>query len=147
MVYLIIYALIAGFLGTAIMTITQLIEIFITKRKSSNSPALAFSKILGIDFDKLSEKSKTIFTYVLHFSYGTGLALVVYVLYLIGLENTTYLAIAYSLIIIIQGWIMVPLTGVGSAFWKWGIVSVLTDSFHKLVLSISTVLIFVALVS
>ena len=147
MVSLLINAFIAGFLGTVVMTITQLIEIFITKRKSSNSPALAFSKIFGIDFDKLPEKSKTTLTYVLHFSYGTGLALVVYVLYLLGLQNTTHLAIAYSIITVVQTWIVIPLVGIGPAFWKWGAMGILKDAFHHIVLAISTVLIFMALIA
>ena len=109
MVSMLINSLIAGFLGTVIMTLTQFIEIFITKRKASNSPALAFSKIFGIDFDKLSEKSKTTLTYVLHFSYGTGLSLVVYVLYLLGIQSTIYLMIVYSAIKVVQTWIVIPL--------------------------------------
>ena len=146
MVSLLINTLIAGFLGTVVMTITQLIEIFITKRKSSNSPALAFSKIFGIDFDKLSEKSKTTLTYVIHFTYGTILALAVYVLYLLGIQNTIYLIAVYSLITVPQSWIMIPLLKMGPAFWKWGVSSVLKDAFHHLVLAISTVLIFLILI-
>lgn len=146
MTSMLINALIAGFLGTVLMTISQYIEIVITKRKASNSPAMAFSKVFKIDFNKLSDKTKTALTYSIHFTYGTVLALVVYVLYLIGLQNTIYLVIAYSLITVVQGWIVIPLSGIGPSFWKWGVSSVLKDAFHHLVLAISTVLIFLILI-
>jgi len=139
--------LIAGFLGTLVMTVSQLIDIFITKRKASNSPALAFSKIFGINFKKLSGKAKTTLTYAVHFAYGTVWALAVYVLYLLGIQNTIYLIIIYFLITTVQGWIVVPLLKIGPHVWKWGISSILSDAFHHLVLAVSTVLIFIALIS
>ena len=147
MASMLINALIAGFLGTVVMTFSQLIDMFITKRKGSNSPAIAFSKVFRINFDKLSDKYKTILTYFVHFSYGTVWALAVYVLYLLGIQNTIYLIVIYFLITTIQGWIVIPLLDIGPNFWKWGIHSILSDAFHHLVLAISTVLIFMALIA
>ena len=147
MTSILINTLIAGFLGTLVMTIFQLTEIFITKRKSSNSPAIAFAKVFRINLNKLSESGKTTLTYAVHFAYGTVWALAVYVLYLLGIQNTIYLIIIYFLFTTVQGWIVVPLLKIGPYVWKWGISSVLQDAFHHLVLAIATVLIFVALIS
>ena len=146
MAQMLINILIAGFLGTLVMTIFQLIEMFITKRKSSNSPAIAFAKVFRINFDKLSESGKTTLTYAVHFAYGTFWALAVYVLYLLGIQNTIYLIIIYFLITTVQGWIVIPLLKIGPHVWKWGVYSILSDAFHHLVLAIATVLIFVALI-
>jgi|TARA_Y100000034_G_scaffold70521_1_gene85081 hypothetical protein len=144
---MLINSLIAGFLGTLVMTFSQLIEMFITKRKGSNSPAIAFSKIFRINLNKFSERGKTILTYAVHFIYGTFWALAVYVLYLFGIQSTTYLIIIYFLITTIQGWIVIPLLNIGPNFWKWGIHSILSDAFHHLVLATATVLIFLTLIS
>ena len=146
MTLMLINALIAGFLGTVLMTISQYIEIFITKRQVSNSPAMAFSKVFKIDFNKLSGKAKTILTYAVHFGYGTIWALAVYVLYLMGIQNMVVLTIIYFSIIVVQGWIIIPLTGVGPMFWKLGVNSILIDSFQKFILTFSTVFIFLALI-
>ena len=147
MVSMLINSLIAGFLGTLVMTFSQLIEMFLTKRKGSNSPAIAFSKIFRINLNKFSERGKTIFTYAVHFTYGTFWALAVYVLYLLGIQNTIYLIAIYFLITTIQGWVVIPLLNIGPNFWKWGAYSILSDAFHHLVLAIATVLIFITLIA
>jgi hypothetical protein len=147
MASMIVNTLIAGFLGTLVMTVFQLLGIWITKRPSSNSPALAFSKVFRINFNKLSERGKMILTYFVHFGYGTIWALAIYVLYILGIQNTIYLIILYFLITTVQGWIIIPLLGIGPHVWKWGIKSVLEDGFYHLILAVATVMIFLSLVS
>ena len=86
--------LIAGLAGTVAITISQMIEMQITKREMSNAPVTVAGKALGVeprgqaqqakekaesDGDEASEKvqqkveaNEQKFTQIMHFSYGTG---------------------------------------------------------------------------
>ncbi|MDT0641502.1 hypothetical protein RM553_01535 [Zunongwangia sp. F363] len=87
-------SLIAGFAGTVAITISQMIEMQITKRNMSNAPVIVGGKTLGVEprkkaveekekansqEDKASEKvqqqvaqNKEKFSQIMHFGYGTG---------------------------------------------------------------------------
>lgn len=86
--------LIAGFAGTVAITISQMIEMQITKREMSNAPVAVGGKVLGVeprgkarqekekaqsDGDEASEEVQQKVTaneqklsQIIHFSYGTG---------------------------------------------------------------------------
>ena len=86
--------LIAGFAGTVAITISQMIEMQITKREMSNAPVTVAGKALGVEprgkaeqekekaesesdeapdaVEERVEKNEQKFTQIMHFSYGTG---------------------------------------------------------------------------
>jgi hypothetical protein len=86
--------LIAGFAGTVAITISQMIEMQITKRANSNAPVLVGGKALGVEPEGKAEQEKEKaesekgeasdeakqkveaneqkFAQIMHFSYGTG---------------------------------------------------------------------------
>ena len=61
--------LIAGFAGTIAITVSQMIEMRITKRKASNAPAKAVKKTLHIE---ATPGNKEEFSNEVHWVYGTS---------------------------------------------------------------------------
>ena len=136
-------SLIAGFLGTVVMTISQFIEIGFTKRSSSFTPAMITSRLLGINFERLSEKAKVALNYATHFGYGTLLGVLVpLLLYALGSQGATMVIIINALIVWVQGLIVVPVLGSLPPPWQWGTKWVIIDAFHHFVLGASTAVIY-----
>lgn len=61
--------IVAGMVGTAVMTAAQLIEMQITGRKSSDTPYKAVKKTFGIEAQ--TEEDKELITNATHIAYGT----------------------------------------------------------------------------
>lgn len=61
--------LLAGLVGTIAITLSQMIEMQITKRKESSAPADAAGKVLGVAPTGEDEKKR--FSTLVHFGYGT----------------------------------------------------------------------------
>ncbi|MFD2515148.1 hypothetical protein ACFSRY_14845 [Pontibacter locisalis] len=61
--------LVAGLIGTAVMTIAQMIEMQISGRESSDTPYKAVKKIFGVKAE--SEEDKETITNLTHIAYGT----------------------------------------------------------------------------
>ncbi len=85
--------LIAGAAGTAAMTISQMIEMKITKREASNEPAEAAEKVLDI----LPENEKT-FSNEVHWTYGISWGIPRGILGLFGLSGLPATAIHFATI-------------------------------------------------
>lgn len=62
--------LFAGVLGTAAMTASNTVEMKITGREPSKTPALAVCKALDVELKE--EQQKLTFSNVIHWQYGTG---------------------------------------------------------------------------
>ncbi len=61
--------IVAGLVGTAVMTAAQMLEMQISGRKPSNTPYKAVKKTFGIEAQ--SEEDKALVTNVTHIAYGT----------------------------------------------------------------------------
>jgi hypothetical protein len=61
--------LLAGLIGTAVMTISSTIEMKLRQREASEAPVEAVSKVTGIEPD--SERSRKQMSTVVHWAYGT----------------------------------------------------------------------------
>ena len=136
--------MIAGFLGTALMTVSQLIEMKITRREASFTPAIIISRIFRIPFERLSERNKVRLNWTVHIGYGTLLGLTVPVLMLF-IQNLFALALINFIVVWGQGLIMVPLLGGHSPPWKWGLKWLFLDGFHHFVLSTATAVLYLTL--
>ena len=67
--------LVAGFLGTAAMTVSSTLEARLRRRAASTAPARATAKALGIEaFD--SDLAQARFNDLSHWGYGTGWGMV-----------------------------------------------------------------------
>ncbi|MPR32018.1 hypothetical protein [Salmonirosea aquatica] len=78
--------LIAGLAGTAAITISQMIEMKITKRKASDAPTKAVAKVLDIKPVNKGEKAKV--AQEIHWTYGTAWGAVRGLLSLVGLTGS-----------------------------------------------------------
>ncbi len=88
--------LIAGLAGTAAITLSQNLEMKITKRPPSFAPADAASKALGIEASKREEREK--FSNEVHWTYGTSWGVARGLLSLIGLKGWPATAIHFAAI-------------------------------------------------
>lgn len=61
--------MVAGLIGTAVMTIAQMIEMQMSGRESSDTPYKAVKKVFGIKAE--SEEDKETITNLTHIAYGT----------------------------------------------------------------------------
>ena len=142
---LLILSFVAAFGGTLTMTLSQEIEMRINRRPVSFTPALAVFKILRLNFDVLSSRMKTFWSYTVHFVYGTFLGFPLALLYFFNVTNFVSVLVIYFLIIWIQGLIIIPLLGIAGPPWTWGVQPILTEIFHKTVYAFSTVIFFIFL--
>jgi len=134
---------VAGFLGTIVMTLGQLLEMKITGRSGSFSPAIAFSKIFGIDFGALTEKNKTVLNNVAHLLYGTLWAVPFTLLILAGFTDYLSMLLIYFLIVWVQGMIVAPLLDIAPPPWKWGVKSLSKDGLHHFIYALATSFVFI----
>jgi len=144
-VKIIVVSLIAGFFGVLVMTISQTIEMKIRSRKASFTPAIGVSKILKINFEKLSQKNKIRLNNAVHWIYGTFFGLFLLIFYFLGFNNVIYMILIYFLVVWIQGLIVLPVLKLASPPWKWKKSDIFFDAFHHFVLAIITVLAYVIL--
>jgi len=144
---IIIISLISGFIGTASMTLSQIIEMKIRNRKASFTPAISVSRIFKIDFEKLSQVNKVRLNNAVHWGYGTAWGLFMVLFYLFNLNNLTYMILIYFVIMWGHGLILLPSLKVADPPWKWKKSDILLDAFHHFILAIITVLAYVYLIS
>ncbi|RDV13558.1 hypothetical protein DXT99_18640 [Pontibacter diazotrophicus] len=146
--------LIAGFAGTAAITISQMIEMSITKRSMSDAPAKVGGKALGVeprgkaelekekaasDKDEASdelkeevESNKEQFEQLMHFGYGTGWGVARSALDLADIRGVRASAIHFGAI-----WgtaqIMLPANNAAKPITEWSAKQIAIDLFHHAV--------------
>src|SRR5215213_2338795 len=66
--------LVAGLAGTAMITVSQIIEMRLNDRKPSTTPAEAASQVLGVHnvLEKADDSQKQNLSQVVHWGYGTS---------------------------------------------------------------------------
>jgi hypothetical protein len=128
--------LVAGFLGTAAMTVSSTIEARLRHRAASSAPARATAKALGIaDFD--NDVARARFNDLSHWGYGTGWGVVRGLLGASGLAPARATA-AHGAAIWGSAAVTLPALDVAPPFIFWGKEEVAIDLFHHTVYALAT---------
>jgi hypothetical protein len=128
--------LVAGFLGTAAMTVSSTVEAKLRGRAASSAPARATAKALGIrEFD--SDLAKARFNDLSHWGYGTGWGVVRGVLGATGMPAAKATA-AHGAAVWGSAAVTLPALDVAPPFVFWGRGEVAIDLFHHTVYAVAT---------
>ena len=123
--------LVAGFAGTAAMTVSSTLEMKARGREPSSAPADAAEKVLGIE-GFVDDAARQRFGTLVHWGYGTGWGAVRGLLGLAGLcpaaATAAHLAAVWG-----SEAVMLPSLGVAAPFWTWGAEEVAIDVGHHVV--------------
>lgn len=134
--------IIAGLAGTAAITIGQMIEMKITRRKPSDVPAKAVTKVLDIKPKNPQDKSK--FNNEIHWVYGTLWGVARGMLSLMGVRKASA-SLAHFGAVWATELIMLPSLKVVPPVKKWGAGEVAKDAFHHIVYAVVAGLVFDAI--
>ena len=133
--------LIAGFAGTIAITVSQLIEMRITKRKSSNAPAKAVKKTLHIE---ASPGNKEEFSNEVHWVYGTSWGVMRGLLSMAGITGfaatTLHMASVWGTAVTIQ-----PKLDIAPPLSEWEPKDIAIDILHHAVYAIFAGLVYDAI--
>ncbi|KMQ51748.1 hypothetical protein CHISP_1244 [Chitinispirillum alkaliphilum] len=125
--------LFCGFFATAVMTLAQQIEMNLTGRSGSDTPARAGATVLGVT---PVEEKKNRFNYMVHFFYGTVWGTVVGIMSLLNIRKVIA-ALLHFLSMWITGMIILPSLKASSPPWKWGAKGIATDGLFHVIFSLS----------
>jgi hypothetical protein len=128
--------LVAGFLGTAAMTVSSTVEARLRHRAASSAPARATAKALGIaEFE--NDLAKARFNDLSHWGYGTGWGVVRGVLGATGMPPAKATA-AHGAAVWGSAAVSLPALDVAPPFVFWGPEEVAIDVFHHTVYAVAT---------
>jgi hypothetical protein len=128
--------LVAGFMGTAAMTVSSTIEARLRHRAPSNAPARATAKVLGIkEFE--DEIAEARFNDISHWGYGTSWGVVRGLLDAVGLSPRAATA-AHGAAIYGAAQVTLPALEIAPPSVFWGKEEVAIDAFHHLVYTAAT---------
>jgi len=134
--------LIAGLAGTAAITISQMIEMKITKRKSSNAPAKAVKETLHIE--AASPEDNEEFSNEVHWTYGTCWGVMRGLLSIAGIKGftatTLHLASIWGTAVTIQ-----PKLDIAPPLSEWEPKDIAIDILHHTVYAVVAGLVFDAI--
>jgi hypothetical protein len=123
--------LVAGFAGTAAMTVSSTLEQHIRGRAASTAPADATAKVLGIsEFSTPAAKNR--FSNLVHWGYGTGWGVVRGLLASAGLRPAAA-TFAHGAAVWGNEQVMLPVLDVAPPVYMWAREEVAIDAFHHLV--------------
>lgn len=133
---------IAGLAGTAAISVSQMIEMKITGRKPSDTPAKAVNKVLNVK--ATDEQHKEEFVEEVHWTYGTLWGLARSVLDLVGVKGIAATAVHYGAV-----WgtemVMLPSLDVAEPVTKWGGKAIAKDGLNHLVYAVAAGLVYDAI--
>lgn len=134
--------IIAGLAGTVAITLSQMIEMKITGRKPSNTPAQAVNKVLNVE--ATDEAHQKAFVQEVHWTYGTLWGLGRSALDLAGVKGWAASAAHFAAV-----WstelIMLPSLHVSKPPTEWGPSQLLKDATNHLVYAIAAGLVYDAM--
>jgi hypothetical protein len=137
--------LLAGFAGTAAMTISSTLEARFRGRAPSSAPARATTKVLGIrEFD--SEQAYARFSDLSHWGYGTGWGIVRGLLAATGMSPRRA-TLAHAAAIYAAAQMTLPALEVAPPAIYWGAEEVAIDAFHHAVYAAATGFAYAAITS
>ena len=123
--------LVAGFVGTAAMTVSSTLEARLRHRAASSAPARATAKVLGIkEFEDGVAAAR--FNDLAHWGYGTGWGIVRGVLAAAGLSQR-HATVAHGAAVWSSAAVALPALEVAPPFVFWGKEEVAIDLFHHAV--------------
>lgn len=122
--------ILAGLAGTVAITVSQMIEMKLTRREPSDAPAEAVEKVLHVE--ATDEEHQDQFVQQVHFTYGTSWGVARGLLDLAGVKGLPATATHYAAV-----WgtalAMLPSLHVAPPVKKWGAGEIAKDGFHHLV--------------
>jgi hypothetical protein len=128
--------LVAGFVGTAAMTVSSSLEARLRHRAASSAPARATAKLLGIkEFE--DEIAEARFNDLSHWGYGTSWGIARGLLAAVGLSPTVASA-AHGAAVWGSAQAMLPALEIAPPFVFWGKKEVAIDLFHHAVYATAT---------
>ena len=128
--------LLAGFAGTAAMTVSSTLEQHLRGRSASSAPADATAKVLGIaEFSDAAAKER--FSFLSHWGYGTGWGLVRAALGATGLPPKAATA-AHLAAIWGNEQVMLPALDVAPPITMWRGKEIAIDAWHHVVYATAT---------
>lgn len=134
--------IIAGLAGTAVISISQMIEMKITGREPSDTPAEAVNKVLNVE--ATDEEHKDQFVQEVHWTYGTLWGLGRSALDLAGVRGWAATTAHWGAV-----WgtemVMLPSIDVAPPVKKWGGKAIAKDGMHHLFYAIAAGLVYDAL--
>ncbi|GAB3165552.1 hypothetical protein [Telluribacter humicola] len=134
--------ILAGLAGTAAITISQMIEMKITKRKGSDSPTKAVSKVLDVKPVNKDKKPKVI--QEIHWTYGTSWGVPRGLISLAGLKGLPATAVHFASV-----WgtelLMLPSLDVAPPVQEQEPKTIAIDAMHHAVYAIATGLVYDAI--
>lgn len=126
--------LLAGAIGTALMTISSTLEAKARGRGSSTTPADAAAKVLGV---QPNEEAGERFNNLVHWGYGTSWGAVRGLLAGLGLTGPAAAAVHFAVV-----WgaeqLVLPATGAGRPIWTYGVVEAGIDGCHHAIYAAGT---------
>lgn len=134
--------LIAGLAGTAAITLSQMIEMKITKRESSDAPVKVASKV--IDVQPTSEESKTKVNQEIHWAYGTALGVSRGLIGLTGLKGWKATLVHFG-VVWTAAMVMLPSLDAGPSPKEEDPKTIAIDGFHHAVYAVAAGLTYDAL--
>ena len=128
--------LVAGFAGTAAMTVSSTLEAKLRKRQPSSAPARATAKALGIaTFEDAIAQAR--FNYLSHWGYGTGWGVVRGLLDAAGLPPAKATA-AHGAAVWGSAQVTLPALDVAPPAIFWVKEEIAIDAFHHTVYALAT---------
>jgi hypothetical protein len=128
--------LLAGFAGTAAMTVSSTVEARLRNRPASSAPARATAKVLGIkEFE--SDRAQARFNDLSHWSYGTGWGAVRGLLAAAGLSPRAATA-AHGAAIYGAAQVTLPVLEIAPPVIFWPKAEIAIDAFHHAVYTAAT---------
>ena len=128
--------LVAGFLGTAAMTISSTIEARLRHRAASTAPARATAKALGIE-TFAGDRAQARFNDLSHWGYGTGWGVVRGLLGATGMPAAKATA-AHGAAVWGSAAVTLPALEVAPPFVFWGAKEIAIDALHHAVYAAAT---------
>src|SRR5215211_6374915 len=137
--------LVAGFAGTAAMTISSTLEAELRGRAPSSAPARATMKVLGIrEFD--SDLAYARFSDLSHWGYGTGWGVVRGLFAAAGMSPRRA-TLAHGAAIYGAAQVTLPALEIAPPSIYWGLNELAIDAFHHAVYAAATGLAYAAITS
>ena len=134
--------LLAGAAGTLAITISQMIEMKITKREPSDEPAEAAEKVLHITPDTAADEKKL--SQEVHWLYGSAWGVPRGILSLTGLNSLSATGIHFATIYT-SALLMPPALKIAPPLKEWSAKEILIDALHHAVYAVAAGLVYDAL--
>jgi len=127
--------LFAGVAGTAAMTVSSTLEMKLSGRGASQTPAQAVEEVLNVQPE--DEESEARFSNLVHWSYGTGWGSVRGLLESTGLSGTEA-TVAHLALVWGSEQVILPALNVSAPVFKYGRKATATDLWHHVVYATAT---------